>query len=169
MFERHVTCRCDSNHLCDRVVVTHATTPASLRMVYSLLQSLLVLSLFSLQYPRVYPQKTQMSLSLNTILPITLTSPMTFSLPSTTPDVPLSISIALCSDTQPYPNFFVNNNSNVVGGSGGSTQLNLSEGLGVWAGVTGTGDTLVITLGNGASSVPGSTWSIEVGVSTGGQ
>ena len=161
---------CWERHVASPVTKCHGDTdcctptPASLRMICSLPRSLLILSLFSLQYPRAYAQ--QISLSLNTIRPITFTSPMTLSLPSTTLNESLSISVALCSDTQPFPMFVLNSNSNATGGGG---QLILDGGVGERTGITGSGNTLEISFGGGTSSSPGNTWFIEVGVSNGGQ
>ncbi|KAF8493575.1 stretch-activated cation channel Mid1 [Gautieria morchelliformis] len=92
----------------------------------------------------------------------TSTTPVTLSLPSSTPNTPINVSVALCSEEQPVPTFTVTSISNAS-----ATRLTLDEGIGVWTGFTGTGDTLVISLGDGASSIQGGVWSFELAVSNG--
>jgi hypothetical protein len=143
-------------------------------MINSLPLPLIALSLFSLPYPLLYAQQSQMTLSLNTILPMTLTSastsPITLSLPSTASNEALTISVALCNAAQPIPKFFVSNDSDASGAGGGGTwQLSLDEGIGTWSGGTSAGGRVMVYLGDGASSVQGGVWSFELAVSSGGQ
>lgn len=112
----------------------------------------------------------QMTLSLNSILPVTLTSasasPLSLALPSTTGT--LSVSVSLCTAAQPWPKFFVSNDSDAGGrGGGGTAQLALDGGVGVWSGGTSAGGRVVVYLGEGAAGVPGGAWSFELAVSTG--
>ena len=63
----------------------------------------------------------------------------------------------------------MSNDSSTSAAHGGGTDLSLDEGIGVWTGFTSTNAVLVIMLGNGASSLPGGTWSFELAVSSGGE
>ncbi|KAF8578525.1 hypothetical protein K439DRAFT_1638739 [Ramaria rubella] len=144
-----------------------AATPASFTMACSLPISLLALALFSI--PRhATAQQVQTTLQLNTIFPQTISSDATpsasFSLPPAPTNAPLSVSVALCSDTQPFPKFSVINDSS----AGNTWQLSLDEGIGVWNGGTAHGSQLVVSFDNGAVRSTGLVWSFEVAVSSGG-
>ncbi|KDQ58001.1 hypothetical protein JAAARDRAFT_193486 [Jaapia argillacea MUCL 33604] len=109
-------------------------------------------------------QAQQLSLnSLSAFTASTVPSPPSFSLPSTSDA--LSISVALCSQpsSQP-PRFFITNNSAISdpGPDGGTDvyEIILSDGYGSWTGLMGSGGVLAV------EDVGESTF--EIGVATGG-
>ncbi|KAG9016766.1 stretch-activated cation channel mid1 [Tulasnella sp. 427] len=91
---------------------------------------------------------------------------MFFSLPPSGPEI--TISVALCSNTQPLPRFFVSTISgpNAIGPNDPNSQeITLQDGVGWWTGEVQSGASVVAMLGSGAAK--GLQWNFEIGAQEG--
>lgn len=106
--------------------------------------------------------------SLNSFSLQSTSSPQIFSLPPSGP--PITVSVALCTDAQPLPRFFVSATSgpNQIGPNDpNSAEIHFNNGVGWWTGEVQSGATIAGFVGNGVSTSLSAQWQFEIGVQEG--